>query len=253
MIGSCFITSCGKKNNDVGNVLLNKVLSEKKIRIGTDFVGTPFAFYQDGKETGFEVELMQNIASDIGVQIEWIKIPFGVENFSKEIESGNVDIIIESISYTSLRNQKFKFSMPYFVSGQAVIVRRHETVPDQFDLSLLKDKKVGIQEGTTGEIFAKNNCSAQLVQFTSSEEQLNALLDGKVDAIISDILSTQTTSWPMWKNIKVVLKNLTHEEYGVIAKKGEEGMINKINETLQKLKDDPVDGAYAKLYRKWFY
>lgn len=250
---SVFMFSCSKDQPRNTSDMLSRITESKVLKVGTDFVGTPFAFYQDGKVVGFEVELIHEIAKELGVEIEWVKIPFGVNNFFESLEEDKVDVVVESISLTSDRKEKFLFTLPYFISGQSVVVRQTENVPDQFDLSLLKDKKVGVQSGTTGEYFAKNNTSAQIVSFESSEQQMDALINGNVDAIISDILSTQTTAWPMWKKIKVVLKNLTHEEYCIVAKKDQQNMVQKINDILQKFKDDPIDGVYARLYRKWFY
>ena len=253
LVLSIFMLSCSKDQPEKPSDLFSRITETKVLKVGTDFVGTPFAFYQDGKEIGFEVDLIQEVARELGVQIEWVKIPFGVNNFTESLGRDKVDLVIESVSLTSDRKEKFLFTHPYFISGQAVVVRQTENVPDQFDISLLKDKKIGVQSGTTGEFFAKNNTSAQIFSFESSEKQLNALINGEVDAIISDILNTQTTAWPMWKKIKVVLKNLTHEEYCIVAQKDQQILVQKINDILQKFKDDPIDGIYAKLYRKWFY
>ena len=248
-----FLVSCSKEQSKNSPDSLDKITEKKILRVGTDFVGTPFAYYQDGKEVGFEVELIQELGKELGVEIQWVNIPFSVSNFIQAFDEDRVDVGIESISLTSERREKFLFSQPYFFSGQSVVVRQTENVPDQFNLSLLKDKKVGVQKGTTGEIFAKNNTSALVVLFDSSEQLLEALINGEVDAVISDILNTQTTSWPMWKKIKVILKNLTHEEYCVVAKNNQPKMMQQINDILQKFKDDPIDGVYARLYRKWFF
>lgn len=245
-------SKCSQKKSSTAKVL-SRIQQTGVIRVGTDFVGTPFAFYKDGKETGFEVELVTSIAKALNAKIEWVKIPFGVEHFIKALESDKVDIVIESISLTKDRAEKLLFSNPYFIAGQAVVLRKDENVPDHFELNLLKDKKVGIEKGTTGERFAKNNTTSEIVEYSGSQKSIDALLNGEIYAIISDILSTQTTEWPLWKKLKVVLKNLTHEEYCIITKKGEDALIEKVNQTLKELKSDPIDGIYAKLYRKWFY
>lgn len=250
---SFFILSCSKEQPGNESDMLSKITESKILKVGTDFSGSPLAFYLDGKAVGFEVELIQELAKELGVEIEWVKIPFGVKNFIESLEENKVDLLIESISLTSERKEKFLFSHSYFSSGQAVVVRQTDKVPDQFSLQLLKGKKVGVQTGTTGEYFAKNNTSTQIAYYESSEQQLEALINGNVDAIISDILNTQTTAWPMWKKIKVVLKNMTREEYCIVAKKDQQRMVQRINDILQKFKDDPVDGVYARLYRKWFY
>ena len=249
---SIFMFSCSKDLSENSPDRLSRITESKILKVGTDFAGTPFTFYQDGKEAGFEVELIQEIAKELGVEIEWVQIPFGMNNFIEFLEGDKVDLLIESISLTPDRKEKFLFSHPYFISGQAVIVRQTENVPDQFNLSMLKDKKVGIQAGTTGENFAKNNTSAHIVSFESAEKLMDALINGNVDVIISDILSAQTTSWPIWKKIKVVLKNLTHEEYCIVTKNDQKKLVQKIDAILHDFKEDPIDGVYARLYRKWF-
>ncbi len=248
-----FMFSCSKDSSVNTPDRLSRITESRLLKVGIDFSGTPFAFYQEGKEVGFEVELIQEIARELGVEIEWVKIPFSVNNFFEFLEGEKVDLVIESISSTPDRKEKFLFTHPYFISYQSVIVRQTEKVPDQFNLSMLQDKKVGVQTATTGEYFAKNNTSARLVSFESSKQLMDALINGNVDAVISDILSTQTTSWPMWEKIKVVLKNLTHEEYCIAVKKDQKKLVQKIDDILRKFKEDPIDGVYARLYRKWFY
>lgn len=249
-----FCISCSKAPQVEDKGIYEKILKKKVIRVGTDFVGTPFAFIKDGKETGFEVDLMQALVKKLNLEIEWVKIPFGINNFIKALNKNEVDVVIESISRTQDRADKLEFSNSYFISGQAVILRKDENVPDRFDLTMLNNKKIGVEKGTTGALFTKNNTSATIIEeFDSSIDQINALINGDVYAIISDILNTQTTDWPYWKKIKVVLKNLTQEEYCFAAKKGETYLIKKLNELLRQSKDDPIDGVYAKLYRKWFY
>lgn len=247
------ITSSCSKTNTKNSEVLDRILSKGVIRVGTDFLGTPFAYYQDNVPTGFEVELVEAIAKELNVKVEWIKTNFDPENFVKLLTNNEIDIIIESISRTVERKNKLNFSQSYFTSGQAVVISKNENVPDRFDLSLLKGKKVGVEKGTTGAIFAKNNTSGEIIEFQNSEDLINALLKGDVYAIINDIFSTQTTGWPLWKELKVVLKNLTHEEYCISIKKDEDEFLNRLNEILNKFKDDPIEGTYAKLYRKWFY
>ena len=64
---SVFFVSCGKKTKQEESAVLSQIMKTKVMRVGTDFVGTPFAYYVDGKPTGFEVELMEAIASELGV------------------------------------------------------------------------------------------------------------------------------------------------------------------------------------------
>lgn len=248
--------SCSRPQEEKkgGSEVLDRIRKTGVLKVGTDFVGTPFAFYdEEGNPVGFEVELLQAIADEMGVKTEWVKIPFGIDNFVKALNEGEADVIVESVSLTAERREKLDFSSPYFTSGQAVVLRSGEKVPDNFDLKLLKGKKIGVEEGTTGARFARNNTAGDVVEFETSEDQIDALLSGEVYAIISDILSTQTTNWPLWKKLKVVLKNLTHEEYGLAVKKGETALVRRLDAILRKFKEDPIEGVYARLYRKWFY
>jgi len=247
------LASCGKQIVNKKSDVLDRILKTGVIKVGTDFVGTPFAFYKDNNPTGFEVDLIEAMAAELSVKVEWVKTPFNVENFEKILNNNEVDIIIESITRTMERKSKLDFSQPYFTSGQAVVLRKKEDVPDRFDLNFLKDKRVGVEKNTTGAIFAKNNTAAEIVEFENSQALIDGLLNENVYAIISDIFSTQTTGWPLWKELKVVLKNLTHEEYCISIKKDEDEFLNRINSIIMNLKDDPIEGTYAKLYRKWFY
>jgi len=245
--------SCAKKNDVAGSETWNRIVKKGILNIGTDISGTPFAYLENGKYIGFEIDIIKAIAKELGLTANVIKVPFGLDNFDKALNSHEVDVIVESITKTKERLDRFSFSSQYFTSGQAIILAKNEEVPDKFELSMLNDKKVGVEKGTTGAYFADNYLKSNIVVYETSQDALNALIAGDVYAIVNDVLSSKTSKWEMWDKIKVVKKNLTQEEYGIIVKKGEDLLIQKLNYALAKLKEDPVDSTYAKLYRKWFY
>jgi len=253
IISFAVFSSCAKKGDISGRETWKDIVKKGVLNVGTDVSGTPFAFLENNKYIGFEIDIIEAISKELGLKVNLITVPFGLDNFEKTLNSHKVDVIIESVTKTKERLARFSFSAQYFTSGQAIILRKDEEVPDQFELPMLNDKKVGVEKGTTGAYFADNYLKAKIVVYETSQDSLNALIAGDVYAIVNDVLSSKTTKWKMWDKIKVVKKNLTQEEYGIITKKGEDLLLQKINEALASLKEDPVDSIYAKLYRKWFY
>ena len=235
-------------NSDV----LNRVVTKKALRVASEFKGPPFTLKQNGENVGFEVDLMNAIAKELGVTVEWKEVAFDVQNFSKMLSDGEVDLVVAAVTKTADRAALFDFSDDYFTSGQNVVVLSDATVPDHFELSLLKGKKVGVAKGTTGEDFARNNTAADIVVYGDAMTLMEALRKKEIEAFISDVPDFQPNKFNPGADMKVVLKRITRETYAFAAKKGEGALIGKLNAILSHLKEDAIDGDYAQIYRKWF-
>ncbi len=238
-----FLISCGPsapKNT------LEKVLQKKQIFVAVHPVNPPFEFGSGVGIDGFDKDIMENIAKKLGVEVVWIKKSF--DECFKVLLSGDADCVINALTITPEREKKFDFSIPYYETGQMIAVRKERT--DIKDVSDLFGKKVGVQRDSTAENFLRSHNSDEkitIVTYDSFDDALFELNRKLLDAVVGDAPTLLYESKEL-RNIKVVGKLLTHEEYGIAFRKGDIEIREKINSILSKMKRD---GVIDELIKKW--
>jgi arginine/lysine/histidine/glutamine transport system substrate-binding/permease protein len=214
--------------------------------VSTEPAFPPFVYLTEANQlTGFDVELMNEIARRLDLQVDYAYIPF--DGLFATLEAGTADASIDSITITQERDEAVDFSRPYFKSGLAIAVRTDATAIDS--LADLSGKKIAVRLGTTGADLAAQVPNTQLVTFDSAEKALIDLEKGNVDAVIKDESTTLgMIELANIQNVRLLPELLTEEYYGIGLPPGSP---NKpfIDAALNQM---IADGTYAKLYRKWF-
>ena len=222
------------------------VKDPKTLVVTTEPDFPPFVYFNsEGQLVGFDVELIQEIARRLNLQVDFAYIPF--DGLFATLEAETADAAINSITITARRDEAIDFSRPYFKSGLAIAVRTDDTQINS--LQDLRGKKVAVKLGTTGADLAAQVPNTQLVTFDSAEKALLDLNKGNVDAVIKDEPTTRGMIERMGlKNIHLLPELLTKEYYGIGLPPGSP---NKafIDQTLGTM---IADGSYERLYRKWF-
>ncbi|MHB8895009.1 MAG: ABC transporter substrate-binding protein [Candidatus Geothermincolia bacterium] len=218
-------------------------IEKGKLRMyGNENVG--FLEINAGKPTGFSAELAQAIAGKVGLKLEVALLPFS-DLFSR-LTADICDIAMSAITITPERKLDMDFSEPYFSSGQSLLVRTGSTIAGESDL---KGKNVGVIKGTTNQKLAEKVPGVgQVMVFDGKPEMFDALIDGKLDAVIVDTPFAQYNVKSTGKtSIAKVLT--TGEQYGIAVKKGNSRLLEKINAAMDAIRKD---GTYDRLYKKYF-
>ncbi|HEV7908224.1 MAG TPA: ABC transporter substrate-binding protein [Pseudonocardiaceae bacterium] len=208
----------------------------------------PFQFREGDKTVGFDVDLVDLVAKDLGVTQTIVDTPFEGIQSGEDLNTNKCDLAAAGMTITDIRKQNFDFSDPYFDATQALITKKGAGIKD---LAGLKGKKLGTQASTTGKDYADKNAAANgytVVDFEDLALQLTAVQTGQIDAAVNDngVLFDYAK-----KNAdtEVTAEFATGEQYGIGVKKGNDALRTKINEVLKKSKDS---GEYDKIYEKWF-
>lgn len=206
----------------------------------------PFEFEQGGKVVGFDIDLVDLVAKELGVEQEVVDTPFDGIQSGADLDSGKCDLAAAGMTITDTRKQNFDFSDPYFDATQALVVKKGSGISD---LAQLSGKKLAVQNGTTGQEYAqKNAADAELVIFEDLGLLLNAVETGAVDAGIND--NGVLYDWVQDKSDFEVSKEFdTGEQYGIGVRKGNDALLKKVNEVLGEAKSS---GEYDRIYEKWF-
>ncbi|WP_375505826.1 basic amino acid ABC transporter substrate-binding protein [uncultured Nostoc sp.] len=218
----------------------------KLLKVATDPTFIPFEIQRaSGNLEGFDIDLMNAIAKVAGFAVQFESLPF--DGMISTLQAKRVDAAISGITITAERLKTIAFSRPYFKAGLAIAVR--EDNQNIKDFNSLKGKKIAVQIGSTGADFAKTIPNAKISTFSSGPEFFQDLLNGNVDAVVSDAFATlYAIKNGKLQGIRVVADLLTQEYYGIATPK-DSPHIDVINEGIATLLSN---GTYKQIYLKWF-
>jgi len=207
----------------------------------------PFTFKTaEGELQGFEIDLMNAFGVAQNLQIEFAQM-LVFDDVIRQLYGRQVDAAIAAMTITPERQQIFSYSRPYFKSGIAIAVR--ESTTEITDLSSLKNKRIGVETGTTGAAAARTVPGAEIIGYESVSIAWKELLLGKVDAVISgETVTRYAISQGSVRGLKIAGDPIQEEILGIATPKGSP-KLQTINDGLTKLIDS---GTYATIYRQWF-
>jgi glutamine transport system substrate-binding protein len=223
--------------------------SEKVYVVGTDAAYPPFQMMEADKITGHDIDVMNAIAEAAGFKVEWKNT--GWDPLFDGLDKGTVDIGISSITITEKRKEKYDFSEPYFEANQLILVAEDSPVTKLADL---KGKKIGVQSATTGEEVVKKAFGDTYEGIKGYDDMPSAVDDffnGRVDAVVADNGVLQYYAKKMTGKKYKLIKDESFEKefYGIMVKKGNTEVLNKINEGLKKIKEN---GKLQEIYNRYF-
>src|SRR5512134_3161072 len=110
-------------------------LTDGVLAVGSCLDYPPFETVEGGEEVGFDVELVEEIASRLGLTVEWVRADF--DTIFTAVGGGQFDMVAAAATITPEREETVDFSDPYFNSRQALVVNTNET-PDLASTDQLK-------------------------------------------------------------------------------------------------------------------
>jgi polar amino acid transport system substrate-binding protein len=215
--------------------------------VGANIGNVPWEFQQaDGSFAGFEIELINEVAKRAGKTVEIQNIPFN--GLFSAVQSGRIQIAVSSITITPKRLESVGFAQPYYDSDQSLSVLAKSDIQKLEDLN---GKTVGVDTGSTGDMYATQNTPKYSIANVSRYEGLApAMLDlaaGRIDGYISDIPAVQyyIKDKPEYR---IAARIPTGERYSMMFAKGWD-QADAVNAIVTQLKNE---GFIAKLHEKWF-
>ena len=206
----------------------------------------PFQFQESGEIVGFDVDVVDEIAADLGVEQEIVDTPFETIQSGEDLNAGKCDLAAAGMTINEVREENLDFSDPYFDATQALITPVGAGYDSLEDLAGLR---LGIQSGTTGAEYAQENATeAELVTYEDLGLLLSAVQTGQVDAGINDNTVLYDFAGDN-EDVEVTAEFDTGEQYGIGVRTGNEALLDQVNATLQRIQED---GTYDELYEEWF-
>jgi len=226
------------------------------IERGTLLVGTtgdyrPLSFYEDGSYWGFGIEVAQEIANNLGVKTAFVKTSWPTLTADVLAEPQTFDLAIGGITITDARRETMLMSEGYLANGKTILCRTSDADRFQSLEDINKPEvRVMVNPGGLNEKFAnKNLTQATIIVHQKNEEIPMLVAEGKADVMITEI-----TEAPFYvrtdPRLDAPLLNspFTHGEIGVLMRKGQEDLLQMVNNTIQRMK---ADGTLRSLHEKY--
>ena len=229
-----------------------EILDRGTILFGTTGDYRPLSFCEpDGTYWGFGIEVAKEIAKRIGVGVEFKKTSWPTLTADVLTEPQLFDLAIGGITITDTRRETMLMSDGYLDNGKTILCRASEA--DRYKSLADIDKPevtVMVNPGGLNEKFANENLThANIVVYQKNEEIPTLVAEGAADVMITEI-----TEAPYYvqtdPRLAAPLLNapFTHGEIGILMQKGQEDLLQMVNNVICQMKSD---GSLRKLQEKY--
>ena len=212
--------------------------------MGTAAAFPPYEYTEaDGSIVGIDPEIAQAIADKLGMELQIKDMEF--DSLIAAVSGGSIDVVLAGMTVTEERLQSVNFSTSYAKGVQSIIVPENSDIKTADDL---KDHKIGVQAGTTGDIYCTDDFGQDNVkQFTNGSLAVEALNNGQVDCVVIDNEPAKNYVAAN-EGLKILETAYTEEDYAIAIAKGNEELLQKVNKALDELK---ADGTLDKIISKY--
>ena len=215
--------------------------------VGIEGTYPPFTYHdEEGNLTGYDVDVARLVGEKLGVEVEFVEAAW--DSLLIGVDTGRFDTVINCVSVTEERQEKYDFSVPYYYTARQVVVRGdNEEIKTEDDL---QGKKIATNL-TNAFIDWYESHGAEVVGIDTSGEAFELLLAGRVDfcssspVILADYLKEHPDA-----SLKVAFVIPDSESVvAVPVRKGEAALLEEINSALDELREN---GTLKELSFKYF-
>ena len=243
------ITACGSNNEEESGMtsnLYDEIMEKGVITVGTEGTYAPFTFHNEaGELTGYDVEVFKEIAKRMGVKVEFGETQW--DSMFAGLNAKRFDVIANQVGINKERLENYDFSDPYTYSSAVVVVAKDNNNINSF--KKLEGKKSAQSLTSNYGAIAEEN-GAELVAVDGLAQAIELIKQGRVDVTVNDKLAVLNYMKQQGdKNIKIVAEGEDVSKTGYCFNKGNEKLIEVVNEQLKAMRED---GTLAKISKEWF-
>lgn len=242
------LTACGASSDH-----LAAIKKAGKMTVGTSADYPPFEYVDEaGNTTGFDVELMEEIARRMGVTIEWTDMPF--DSLIAAVQGNKIDLSIAAFNYDEERDKTVDFTDAYYTSEDALVVLESfmgdTPTPDNLDQFI-----VGVQSGTTQDGWLTDNYEATgkltadtLFRYERVDQVFMDLQAGRIQVVMADYVPAKTLA-NQFGGMKIVYQGvLSSGPMNIVIPDGDKNLQAEINKIIKELQDEGFIDALAVKY-----
>lgn len=218
-----------------------KTAQEGKLIMATNAEFPPYEYYEGDEIVGIDAEIAAAVAEELGLELQIEDMAF--DAIITAVTSGKADIGAAGMTVTPDREKNVAFTDTYATASQVVIVTEDSDIASPDDLA---NTKVGVQLGTTGDIYAGDIEGVTVERYNKGFEAVQSLQSDKIDAVIIDEQPAKVFV-EQNEGLKILPDKFTEEEYAIAVAKDNTELVEKINEALGSLKESgKLDEIVAK-------
>lgn len=245
--GSSTSSSSSSSAAQVEYVLLND--GELTIITSPDY--PPFENMENGEIVGYEVDLANAIAEQLGLTVNFVPLQFDAI-IPAITAGGQGDIGLSGFSVDPERAKEIDFTTSFYIDDQAVAVMQDSGITEENAEEDLNQPGViiAVQTGTTGEDYVLENFPNATVQgYGNSTDCFAAMQSGQANAVCTNLAVVKRMIDSAYSDAVIVLEVATGEEYAAVVSQDNPGLTEAINQALQTLQEN---GTIKELQDKWF-
>ncbi|WP_153100829.1 ABC transporter substrate-binding protein [Paraburkholderia hayleyella] len=228
----------------------------KTVRIGVDPSYPPFeSKAPNGQIVGFAVDLTRELCTRINVKCVWVEQDF--DSMIPALKGKKFDAIVSSMTATEKRRQQIDFSDKLFDAGTRMVARAGS--PLRPTVQSLKGRRVGVEQGTIQEVYAKTYWEPQgviVVPYQTQDQVYTDLDSGRLDAALQDeaqasvgFLKTPRGKGFAWAGPALSDPKILGEGTAIGLRKEDTELKAKFNQAIKQMHQD---GTFDKLAKPYF-
>ena len=219
-----------------------KTVEQGKLIMGTNATFPPYEYYDGDKIVGIDADVAALIADKLGLELEIEDMDFGA--IITAVQTGKIDMGLAGITVNDERKKNVSFTDTYASGVQVIIVTEDSPISSPDDLANNADLLIGVQENTTGHIYAADDYGQdRVIPYTSGPTAVQALQAGKVDCVIIDNEPAKNYVEAN-KGLKILDTAYVEEDYAIAVNKDNTALLDAINGALKEL---IADGSVKKV------
>jgi polar amino acid transport system substrate-binding protein len=221
------------------------LIKEGTLSVGTDTPYPPFEIGQPPDMSGFDIEIMDGIADQLGLEPEYTAT--GFQTIFRDTANGQFDTAAAASDITAERERVVDFTDPYYLSSTALVVPTDSDIATVDDLS---GATIGVQDGTTQQDYAEDDTDAGDIRgFPEGPNAVAALITGQVEAVLLDQATAVDAVDNEKGKIEIAEEIPTDVFFGFAIAPDNDALREAMNEALATLKEDgTITDAYAKYF-----
>lgn len=229
----CLLASCGKRDDS--------------LRVGMELTYPPFETKDaQGNPDGVGVKLAEALAKDLGRPLKIVPMEF--TGLIPALKSGNIDLVISSMTASDVRRQSIDFSEPYAFTGLAILTGKDSMVTSAESLKA-PGVRIAVKSGTTGESWAAANLpDAKRTAFGEDAACVLEVAQGRADAFLYDQLSVYRYHKMNPETTRAILEAFVQENWAVGIAKGNPELKARVDAFIVKFRAEGGFGRLADQY-----
>lgn len=240
----------GRPSATAADARMPRILESGTLRVAVSADRPPLNLTdRNGEIVGFEVDIVQALATSMGLELQLVVLPFA--ELIPSLERDQADLAISGLSMTPERNARVAFAGPYFVSGMSLLARSRALtdVEDPEALNLPERRYAAVAASTSAKFIADWLPQAKLVTVGDYDAGIQMVIDGQVDALFADHLACAVAVWRHPEaGLSALATPFTVEPLGIAIAPDAPLLLNLVENYLETL---DYTGLLARYKAKW--